>query len=73
MTDTNQQTLLSLAAAAGHLTVVKLLLTYENVRVNTKDKDGRTPLCLAAAEGHEAVVQLLLSCGDNAEADTKRT
>ncbi|KAF5661331.1 kinesin [Fusarium denticulatum] len=57
--DKNGRTLLLLAAAAGYLTVVHVLLAYQ-ADPYTTDKDGRTPLSWAARNGHETVVRVLL-------------
>jgi ankyrin repeat protein len=50
--------------------VVKLLLKWYEVDVDSKDNDGRTPLSRAALRGHEAVVELLLKTG-NADVEAK--
>ncbi|KAF5650598.1 ankyrin repeat domain protein [Fusarium sp. NRRL 52700] len=57
--DKNGSTPLLLAAAAGHQTVVHVLLAYQ-ADPDTTDKDGRTPLSWAARNGHETVVRILL-------------
>jgi ankyrin repeat protein len=50
-----------LAAAAGRLACLKLLLPADASKdvVNEKDKDGKTALDLAAANGHKDVVEFL--------------
>src|ERR1700722_11780231 len=55
---------LSISAENGHEAAVKLLLVWDDVDVNSKDRYGRTPLSWAAENGHEAVVRLLLAQGD---------
>jgi len=40
------------------------LLDWNDVDVNSKDKDGRTPLYLASENNHDAVVGLLLARSD---------
>ncbi|OCL07597.1 ankyrin, partial [Glonium stellatum] len=54
---------LSLAAEAGHVTIVKALVE-DGVDVNFPDRDGLIPLSWAAGKGHETVVQLLLTRDD---------
>lgn len=56
---------LHLAAAAGNLNVVRLLLA-EGAAVNGLDAMGRTPLYLAAGEGHVDVLLELLADGADA-------
>ncbi|KAI5816099.1 hypothetical protein BZA77DRAFT_313607 [Pyronema omphalodes] len=51
---------LSLAAHAGHTSVVKLLLEEGRIDVNTTNHCLDMPLSLAAGEGHTEVVRLLL-------------
>ncbi|KAF3403072.1 Serine/threonine-protein phosphatase 6 regulatory ankyrin repeat subunit C [Talaromyces pinophilus] len=55
------RTALSLAAARGHVAVVQLLLSRDDVDVNSVDHWGRTPLSWASAAGQDAVVGLLIS------------
>ena len=45
----------------GHLKVVQVLLTREEIQINQADNDGATPLYMACQEGHSKVVQLLLT------------
>ena len=45
----------------NHETVVKLLLTRDDVKADSKDNCGQTPLSWAAKNSHEAVVKLLLT------------
>ena len=49
------------AAKNGHEGVVKLLLSQDDLGVNSQGGYGRTPLSFAAENGHEVVVKLLLS------------
>lgn len=55
------RTALSLAATRGHVAVVQLLLSRDDVDVNSVDHWGRTPLSWASAAGQDAVVGLLIS------------
>ena len=50
-----------LAAAAGNLEVVDLLLNFEDVDVSLTDADGQTATDIARIHGHTAVVNLLES------------
>ncbi|XP_055489860.1 short transient receptor potential channel 1-like [Leucoraja erinacea] len=53
---------LHLAAQSGHENLVRLLLNYPGVQVDTQTSlQGATPLHLASQNGHTAVVGLLLS------------
>jgi ankyrin repeat protein len=54
------QTLLSLAVSDGYEVVVKLLLVWDNIDPNSKDKFGATLLLLAAEYRSKVVVKLLL-------------
>jgi hypothetical protein len=58
--DKNGMTPLLLAAGAGHLDVVKLLLASK-ADVSARDNNGVTPLYAAAGFGHKDTVQLLLA------------
>ena len=60
------RTPLLLAAQRGHEGVVKLLLSRDDVAVNSPDLWDQTPLWWASKLGHEEVVKLLLSRGDMA-------
>jgi ankyrin repeat protein len=51
---------LLLAASNSYKVVIKLLLTQNNIDLNSKNKFGVTPLLLTAEYGSEAVVKLLL-------------
>lgn len=53
------QTLMHLAAAGGHVEVLKTL-TNEHAKINVRDRNDRTPLYLAAGNGHKAAVQHLM-------------
>lgn len=59
------QTLLLLAAKAGHEDVVRLLLHVNNqVNINARGLEQKTPLIWAAQNGHEAVVRVLLAADE---------
>ena len=67
--DSTEQTPLSFAAESGSTYVVHLLLTSDDVKVNSTDNDGQKPLSFAAArnswqEGSKEIVELLLRCDD---------
>ena len=64
------QSLLFLAAAHGHVEVVKILLD-KGATVDAQGADGRTALHIAAYEGHVEVVKMLLDEG--AAIDAKNT
>ena len=49
---------------------MKILVTRDNVEVNTTDNEGRSPLLQAVEEGHETVVKLLVAW-DDVEVNTK--
>ncbi|KAL8819762.1 MAG: hypothetical protein Q9191_007660, partial [Dirinaria sp. TL-2023a] len=51
---------LVLAAAQGHVEIVKLLLDREDVDPNYKDRYYSTPFTIAASEGRANIVKLLL-------------
>jgi len=61
---------LLLATSNGYKAVVKLLLAWDNIDLNSKDKFGATPLLLAAEYRSKAVVELLLAW-DNVNPDPK--
>lgn len=58
----NDVTPLNLAAAAGHLEIVKVLFTH-GADINTKTIQGLTPLHLASQNGHKDTVEWLISRG----------
>ena len=57
--DYEKRSCLHIAAAAGQLAVVELLLQHKSA-VNRKDQSGKTPLMNAVAQDHGAVVKALL-------------
>lgn len=57
-----RQSPLHMAAAHGHVAVVKRLLSY-HARPDLVDVQGLTPLAAAAFNGHDAVVRALLKHG----------
>ena len=50
--------------------MVKILVTRDNVEVNTKDDHGRSPLSYAAEHVNQAVVKILVA-QDDVEVDTR--
>ena len=61
---------LLLAISNGYKVVVKLLLIWDNIDLNSKDKFGAMLLLLAAEYRSKAVVELLLAW-DNVNPDFK--
>ena len=59
----DESTPCSLAAARGHLEVVKLLLDKDPNAIFDADEDDNTPLHLAAANKHSETVRFLLEQG----------
>ncbi|MBX3709591.1 MAG: ankyrin repeat domain-containing protein [Gammaproteobacteria bacterium] len=59
-TDSAGDTLLYVAAGAGHLAVVKTLLKHEDIAVDQPNGFGGTPLIAAAYSGHMEIVRELL-------------
>ena len=59
----DESTPCSLAAAKGHLEVVKLLLAKDPNAIFDADEDDNTPLHLAAANKHSETVRFLLEQG----------
>ncbi|KAJ5935902.1 hypothetical protein N7454_005200 [Penicillium verhagenii] len=64
------RTPLSLAAENGHVRLVWLLLTTDNVDADSQDQKGRTPLSWAAEKGHKDVIILLLAT-DRVDPDSR--
>ncbi|KAG0634405.1 ankyrin repeat-containing domain protein [Tuber brumale] len=60
----DSRTILSHAAEAGCVNVVRALLARNDADVNVPDEIGRGPLSLAALGGHKEVVELLLGHRD---------
>jgi len=58
------KTALMLAAANGHLAIVKALITFK-ADVNIQDEYGETALLAACWNGHEKIVNQLLAAGAN--------
>jgi ankyrin repeat protein len=56
------------AAKAGHVAMVKALLTSDSDLINALDKDGSTPLHCATWKGQQGVVALLLESGADVNA-----
>jgi 26S proteasome non-ATPase regulatory subunit 10 len=70
----DERTLLHVAAAAGHVMVVKKVV--ENMHdaksvVNVSDEEGWTPLHSAVSGGRDAVVEVLLALGADVGATNK--
>ena len=59
ISDERGTTVLHVAAATGHDSLVQLML-FHKVNPNCASHDGGTPISRAAANGHEEIVQLLL-------------
>lgn len=59
MRRTNDETALHLAAAQGHIQVVRLLVT-SGARINSRDADLATPLVVACKFNHYKIVDYLL-------------
>lgn len=55
---------LSWAVHNGRISMVKLLLTIDDVDLISKDEDGHTPLSSAVSNGYDSIVKLLLAKDD---------
>lgn len=66
-----RETPLHLAAAKGHLDVVRVLID-SGVGKETGSSMGRTPLHLAASHGHMEVVLFLLESGVDKDSDGEK-
>lgn len=62
----NDCTPLMEAASAGHVDIIKLLISH-NADVNAQSSTGNTPLMYACAGGHVRAVKELLASGANVE------
>ena len=62
--DSTGRTPLSHATTQGHSEVVQLLLTWDDIDVNSKDEDSNSSLFYAANRGHLEVTKLLLAWDD---------
>ncbi|XP_009931289.2 CARD- and ANK-domain containing inflammasome adapter protein [Opisthocomus hoazin] len=60
--NSSSETLLHVAAANGHLTIMEYLIS-KGAKTDVKDKKGRTPLHRAAEKGHGDAVEVLLQHG----------
>ena len=67
----NKRSALQVAAAAGHIEVVQVLLIQEEANIDIEDVQGRRALALAAEQNHVEVVKLLLTARTNTEARDK--
>jgi hypothetical protein len=68
--DDHQSSLLHMAAANGHVEVVKLLLKQIDILkkgLNLQNAEGNTALHWAALNGHAEVVRVLIECGAKAD------
>lgn len=52
---------LHFACHTGQVDLIKIILSFAEVKVNSPNFDGSTPLLLAAMNGHSKTVQLLLT------------
>ena len=66
--DQNRDTPVHIAAAYGHLDIVKYLIEEQNIPVYIKGDNDRTPLHYAAAYGHDTIISYLLSKGADVNA-----
>uniref|UniRef100_A0A8D0KYA7 Ankyrin 3 n=1 Tax=Strix occidentalis caurina TaxID=311401 RepID=A0A8D0KYA7_STROC len=60
--NSSSETLLHVAAANGHLTIMEYLIS-KGAKTDVKDRKGRTPLHRAAEKGHGDAVKVLLRHG----------
>uniref|UniRef100_A0A8C8B2K7 Uncharacterized protein n=1 Tax=Otus sunia TaxID=257818 RepID=A0A8C8B2K7_9STRI len=60
--NSSSETLLHVAAANGHLTIMEYLIS-KGAKTDVKDRKGRTPLHRAAEKGHGDAVKVLLRRG----------
>mmetsp|Transcript_10232 Transcript_10232/g.17193 ORF Transcript_10232/g.17193 Transcript_10232/m.17193 type:complete len:177 (+) Transcript_10232:28-558(+) len=68
--DSLYKTSLHWAASAGHLTTVKLLVSW-GANVNFRDMTGETPLHKAAFGNHVAVINVLIKAGADRDVRNK--
>ncbi|XP_043940795.1 CARD- and ANK-domain containing inflammasome adapter protein-like [Protopterus annectens] len=66
------ETLLHIAAAGGHIHIVKYLIK-QGAKLEVRDSKGRSPLHRAAENGHEEVVSVLLQAGSHIYAFDKES
>ena len=70
--DKTEETPLTLAAASGHLEVVKaLIVAHADVNAERNGNNHTTPLIAAASKGHLEVVQALVSAGAEVEKELR--
>uniref|UniRef100_A0A663FKD5 Uncharacterized protein n=1 Tax=Aquila chrysaetos chrysaetos TaxID=223781 RepID=A0A663FKD5_AQUCH len=60
--NSSSETLLHVAAANGHLTIMEYLIS-KGAKIDVKDKKGRTPLHGAAEKGHAESAEVLIEKG----------
>ncbi|XP_067845693.1 CARD- and ANK-domain containing inflammasome adapter protein [Heptranchias perlo] len=61
-TNTNNETLLHIAAAQGHVTIIEYLLN-KGAKIEVRDNKGQSPLHRAAEKGHTGAAKMLLQAG----------
>uniref|UniRef100_A0A914CDR8 Osteoclast-stimulating factor 1 n=1 Tax=Acrobeloides nanus TaxID=290746 RepID=A0A914CDR8_9BILA len=69
--DKSGSTALYWACHAGHVDIVKELLSTPNVTITSQNKMGDTPLHAASWKGHLNVIQILIESGANVHARNK--
>ncbi|XP_067660925.1 ankyrin repeat domain-containing protein 50-like [Haliotis asinina] len=63
LSDIRGNNILQLACTAGHIDVVKYIISLNSVNINSRGWKGRTPVMGAAEQGHKEVVELLVNHG----------
>ncbi|XP_048250649.1 uncharacterized protein LOC124152553 [Haliotis rufescens] len=63
LVDSDGDNILHVACVAGHVDMVKYVLSQKIVDINSRGKHGRTPLMVAAVKGHRQVFDLLVTQG----------
>ncbi|XP_067892527.1 CARD- and ANK-domain containing inflammasome adapter protein [Heterodontus francisci] len=61
-TNASNETLLHIAAAHGHVTIIEYLLN-KGAKIEVRDNKGQSPLHRAAEEGHTGAAKMLLQAG----------
>lgn len=65
LVDSNNCSLLYIAAASGDIDIVKKILIFKNINIDINLKDGRTPLGIAIQHGHTHIVKALIDAKVN--------